>query len=454
MIAVRSLFLRIFTIFLAGTVLVSVLLLALALTARPERIVILQNETRLARLGQRMVSAYRSGGAEALREIERRMEQAEEPPAVLFGEGRTPLSGREAPSMVRQLAAETAATGKIRVHRGRHGLPLIALPLGGGYVLVAGVPHPTPLKKFLDPYGLTLRLGAALLTAGILSFFLARSISTPIRKLQDAARRLSDGDLSARVVPSLGGRRDEIAELGRDFDRMGERIGSLLESQRRLLRDISHELRSPLARLNVALGLARRNAGAEAQVPLDRMEREAERLNALIGELLSLSLMESDTRGIERVPVDLQLLLREIAADADFEAAGANRKVVIVREEPAIVAGVPELLRRAIENVVRNAVRFTPEGTAVEIGLSRTAAGPRPAATISVRDRGPGVPAESLDKLFEPFYRVADARDRKTGGTGIGLAIARRAVRLHGGDVRASNAPEGGLEVILQLPAS
>lgn len=450
----RSLFLRIFVIFLAGTVLVGVLLLALALTARPDRIVVLQNEMRLARIGQQMVSAYRSGGAEALREFERRMEQAEEPPAVLFREGRAALSGREVPSQVRQLAAETAVTGRIGVYRGRHGLPLIAMPLGGEFVLVAGVSLPMPLQRFLDPYGLTLRLGAVFLTAGILSYFLARSISAPIRKLQDATKRLSDGDLTARVAPSLGGRRDEIADLGRDFDRMGERIGGLLESQRRLMRDISHELRSPLARLNVALGLARRKAGPEAQGHLDRMEREAERLNVLIGELLSLSLMESDARGIERVPVDLQLLLREIVEDAEFEATGAGRKVRIVLEEPAIVAGVPELLRRAIENVVRNAVRFTREGTAVEIRLSSSSAGPRPAATISVRDRGPGVPEESLEKLFEPFYRVADARDRKTGGTGIGLAITRRAVRLHGGSVRASNTPEGGLEVVLELPAS
>ncbi len=439
---------------MGGTVLIGVLLLVLALTARPDRIVFMPHEERLARIGKELVDAYRTGGAAAVREIDARRQRSEDPPAILFLDGGTPLSGQEVPQLLRQLAAETAVTGKRQTQKGPHGLPLLAMPLGGGFVLVAGVPPPTPLERFLDPYGLTLRLGAAFLVAGLLSYFLASSISSPIRTLRDATRKLADGDLSSRVVPSLGDRRDETAELGRDFDRMAERIGGLLASQRRLLRDISHELRSPLARLNVALGLARRKAGAEAQPSLDRMEREAERLNGLIGELLTLSLLESDTRGLERVPVDLQLLVREVAADADFEAVGANRKVRVVQEEPATVAGVPELLRRAIENVVRNAVRFTPEGSGVEIRLARSGGSSRPSARISVRDRGPGVPEESLEKLFEPFYRVADARDRQTGGTGIGLAITRRAVRLHGGAVRASNAPEGGLDVVLELPTS
>ena len=326
------------------------------------------------------------------------------------------------------------------------------MPLGDGYVLVAGVSPPSPLERFFDPYGLTLRLGAAFLVTGLLSYLLARSLSAPVRMLRDATQKLASGDLSVRLGPSLGNRRDETAELGRDFDRMSERIGDLLSSQRRLLRDISHELRSPLARLNVALGLARRKVGAEEQGSLDRMEREAERLNDLIGELLTLALLESDARGIERIPVDLQSLVREIVEDADFEAKVANRRVCVVQDEPMTVAGVPELLRRAIENVVRNGVRFTSEGSTVEVRFSRSEGISGPVARISVRDHGPGVPEESLDKLFEPFYRVTDARDRRSGGTGIGLAITQRAVKLHGGTVRASNIPGGGMDVVLELP--
>jgi two-component system sensor histidine kinase CpxA len=448
----RSLFFRIFVSFLGATVLIGVLLLALALTTNPHRVVFAPHEERLARIGKELVDAYRTGGSAALQEIDRRRERNEEMPAILFRNSEGPLSGREAPPLVQKLAAKCAATGERQALRGPHGLPLLAMPLGDGYVLVAGVPPPSPLERFFDPYGLTLRLGAAFLVTGILSYLLARSLSSPVRMLRDATQKLASGDLSVRVGPYLGNRRDETAELGRDFDRMAERIGDLLASQRRLLRDISHELRSPLARLNVALGLARRKAGADAQGSLDRMEREAVRLNSLIGELLTLALLESDTRGIERVPVDLQLLVREIVEDAGFEAKVANRRVSVVQDEPVTVAGVPELLRRAIENVVRNGVRFTSEGSTVEVRLSRSEGISGPAARISVRDHGPGVPEESLAKLFEPFYRVTDARDRQSGGTGIGLAITQRAVKLHGGTVRASNTLGGGMDVVLELP--
>ena len=448
----RSLFFRIFVSFLGATVLISVLLLALALTTNPHRIVFAPHEKRLDRIGKEMLEAYRTGGRAGLQKIERIQEQKEEPPAILYRNSEGPLSGRAAPPLAQQLAAKTAVTGEWQVKKGPHGPPLIAMPLGDGYVLVAVVPPPPPVEMFLNPYGLTMRLGAVFLVTGLISYFLARSLSAPVRMLRDATQQLASGDLSVRVGPYLGNRRDETAELGRDFDRMAERIGELLSSQRRLLRDISHELRSPLARLNVAIGLARRKAGAEAQGSLDRMEREAERLNNLIGELLTLALLESDARGIERVPVDLQHLVREIVEDADFEARVANRRVRVAQDELVVVAGVYKLLRRAIENVVRNAARFTAESTDVEVRLSRSEGPSGPSARISVRDGGPGVPEESLEKLFEPFYRVADARDRSSGGTGIGLAITHRAVKLHGGTVRASNIPGGGMEVVFELP--
>lgn len=448
----RSLFFRIFVSFLGATVLISVLLLALALTTNPHRIVFAPHEKRLDRIGKEMLEAYRTGGSAALQEIERVHERKEEPPAILYRNSEGPLSGRAAPPLAQQLAAKTAVTGEWQVKKEPHGPPLIAMPLGDGYVLVAVVPPPPPLEIFFNPYGLTLRLGAAFLVTGLISYLLARSLSAPVRTLRNATQQLASGDLSVRVGPSLQGSRDETGELGRDIDRMAERIGGLLESQRRLLRDISHELRSPLARLNVALGLARRKAGPEAQGSLDRMEREAGRLNDLIGELLTLALMESDARGIERVPVDLQALVREIVEDAEFEANVANRGVRVAQDEPVVVAGVYELLRRAIENVVRNGVRFTAKGTDVEVGLSRSEGVSGQVARVSVRDHGPGVPEESLNKLFEPFYRVTDARDRQSGGTGVGLAITQRAVKLHGGTVHASNVPGGGMEVVIELP--
>lgn len=449
----RSLFFRIFIGFLGATVLIGAILLVLALTTDPQRVVFARHEEQLTQLGRELAQSYRTGGRAALQEIDRRRMQKGDPPAFLFRNAEGPLSGRPAPPRVREIAARTAVTGEKQALRGPRGRHWLALPVGDGFVLVTGVPAPSRLERLFDPYGLTLRIGVTFLITGLISYLLARSLSAPVRTLRDATQKLAGGDMSVRVGPSLGGPRDETAELGRDFDRMAERIDALLSAQRRLLRDISHELRSPLARLNVALGLARQKAGAEAQGALDRMEREADRLNELIGELLTLTLLESENKEGDAVAIDLEALVHDIVQDADFEAKVSNRTVRVVESEPISVSGVPELLRRAIENVVRNAVRFTTEGTSVELRLSLSQDAPAAMARITVRDHGPGIPEEALGRIFEPFYRVADARDRQSGGTGIGLAITRRAVRLHGGSVRAFNAPDGGLEIVLDLPA-
>jgi two-component system sensor histidine kinase CpxA len=226
----------------------------------------------------------------------------------------------------------------------------------------------------------------------------------------------------------------------------------MVKAQQRLLGDISHELRSPLARLGVALGLARQRSGAEANGALDRIERESDNLNEMIKQLLELTRLESGTDGRKRSEVDLAALVHDVAEDADFEARSVNRSVRVVATEPCSINGVEELLRSAVENVVRNAVRFTPEGTAVEVALRRQNGYVDHFAVISVRDRGKGVPDDALEKIFRPFYRAEDARDRQSGGgTGLGLAITERAVRMHGGSVEAKNADDGGLSVEMRL---
>jgi two-component system sensor histidine kinase CpxA len=275
----------------------------------------------------------------------------------------------------------------------------------------------------------------------------------PISKLGAAARRLADGDFKVRVGAVLGRRRDEITELGRDFDLMAERIESLISSQKRLLRDISHEFRSPLTRLTLALEIARRRDGQDAINALERIELEAGRLNALIGKLLMLARLESGAEEIDRAPVNMVELIEELVTDADFEARGRNCTVRAVSDGNCTVSGSRELLRSAIENVVRNAVRHTAESTEVMVTLRCRMEGNAPRAVLEVRDKGPGVPEASLADLFYPFYRVGDARDRKQGGTGLGLAITERAAKLHGGEVRAANAPGGGLIVTIDLPA-
>jgi len=234
---------------------------------------------------------------------------------------------------------------------------------------------------------------------------------------------------------------------------MADRLEKSVKAQARLLNDISHELRSPLARLNVALGLSRQRSGPEAQSSLERIELEADRLNELIGRLLTIARLEGGDQAMQKVPIRLQELIREIAQDAEFEAQSRKCHVDVTQMEDCMVMGNPSLLRSAIENVVRNAIHYTREGTDVQIRLECNRGTSVTEAVIKISDSGPGVPDEALDKLFQPFYRIDDARGRQTGGVGLGLAITERAVRLHGGTIQASNRSEGGLMIEIRLPA-
>jgi two-component system sensor histidine kinase CpxA len=239
----------------------------------------------------------------------------------------------------------------------------------------------------------------------------------------------------------------------RDFDGMAERLENLVEAQARLLNDISHELRSPLARLNVALGLARQRANAESGPMLDRIELEASRLNELIGRILTLARLEDGEQRLPSTPVLLDEVVLSVAEDAEFEAQARGCHVSSTIPLGSWgVRGDPSLLHSAIENVVRNAIRYTREGTTVEIRLEMTDSSGGGDAVVRVTDCGSGVPADALEKLFQPFYRLDDARGRQTGGVGLGLAITERAVRFHGGRVVARNRPEGGLMVEIRLP--
>jgi two-component system sensor histidine kinase CpxA len=319
---------------------------------------------------------------------------------------------------------------------------------GRRYDLVASTPIGLVRLLHDAPSAQLLRLLAVLLTAGAVCYPLARYVARPLASLRAATQELTGGNLAVRVAPAVGRRRDELADLARDFDRMAERIEALMTSERRLLRDISHELRSPLSRLHVALGLARQQAGDD-QRPLDRIEREAERLNALIGQLLMLARLESGATEPARESVDLAAIVRDVAEDADFEVRSRGRAVRVTATCECVAIGAPDLLRSAVENIVRNAVRHTREGTAVEVSMR--AGAPRH-VVITVRDHGSGVPDDLLPHIFHPFYRVGDARDRHSGGVGLGLTIADRTIRLHGGTVRADNAPDGGLVVELRIP--
>ncbi|MFQ5743729.1 MAG: ATP-binding protein [Acidobacteriota bacterium] len=419
----------------------------------------------LALNGRFAAQIYEHEGQPGLAEFLQRLELNTRTTPFLFNEEIEELSGRSLPEGAKELAARAAHSGETEVAVNDGGR-LVARPVTGPsdqpYVIVGEIRRFLPTRgprrffpfwwRFDEPQELATRLLAVFLTAGVVCYGLARYLTSPVLKLRDATRRLSRGDLSVRVGSAVGKRHDELADLGGDFDLMAERIESLVTTQRRLLSDISHELRSPLARLNVALGLARQRAGPEAGEALARIERESERLNQLIGQVLVLARLESGAEESDGSPVNLTRLVVDVAADGDFEARSQKRSVRVVASEGCWISGHDELLRSAIENVVRNAVRYTAEGTDVEISLDCVDADAGSAAVISVRDHGPGVAPEALGDLFRPFYRVADARDRASGGTGLGLAITQRAVQIHGGRVEAANAPGGGLLVEIHLP--
>ncbi|MHA3775564.1 ATP-binding protein [Verrucomicrobiota bacterium sgz303538] len=369
----------------------------------------------------------------------------------LFDSTGRELTGQVPPRGAAELVARVKASGDQNVEL-QFGRVLVARPANGpsraAYVFLSSIPR----KSLLIPAGLLgwLRFGIGLVAAAAVCYWLASHVLAPVEQLRTAARRLANGDLSARVsTPALATRRDEFSELASDFDHMATRIEMLLAAQRRLIADVSHELGSPLTRVNVALGIARRKAGAEAGPELERIERETKKLNEMIHQLLLLSQLESHAGLEASEDVDLRTLIQEVAADAEFEAANQERHVRVLAPESYSVRGTRHVLRSALENVVRNAVRYTAPNTEVSIELQASSS--KDEAIITVRDHGPGVPSEALDKLFQPFYRVSDARDRQSGGTGLGLAIAEHAIKAHGGTARAQNLDGGGLAVEIRL---
>jgi len=285
---------------------------------------------------------------------------------------------------------------------------------------------------------------AILVTGVALAWYLAR----PLRHLSWALRRVAEGRLDTRVQALMGGQRDEIADLAEDFDRMAAQLQQLTESRETLLHDISHELRSPVTRMEAAIGLLRQDPG---QVPamIDRVDRECQRLDALVEELLTLHRLEAGRTSVAHSRIDIVEVLHAIAEDADFEARASSRSVTIDAPGTFVAEVDGELIYRAFENVIRNAVKFTAPGTTVEI-RSRVS-GDGSMLETRVEDHGPGVPSDMLDAIFEPFTRVEGSESVR--GTGLGLAIARRTMTIHGGSIRAALREDGGLAITLELPA-
>jgi len=333
--------------------------------------------------------------------------------------------------------------------RPQRALPQIVAPDGTTYTVLL-VPRRPSIFGALSLPGISLMiLAIALAVSAVASWWLARHLSAPIRRIQEGARALAGEDREVRVSAGLEDRKDEVAVLAREFDAMADRLRANRAAITRLLRDISHELRSPLARMRLAVGLARQPASDSAR-QLDRMEREIERLDGLISQVLKLARLSDTDAPFEREAFDVDEVIGEVVRDANFEAAAKGCSVRIVGAAGSTVHGSRELMRSAIENVLRNAVRYSPAGARVEVAVERGASG----LTVSIRDQGPGVPGSEVERIFEPFYRVAESRDRDSGGEGIGLAITSRVMKAHGGSARADNRAGGGFEVRLSLPLS
>lgn len=450
----HSLYWRIFRSFWLAIVLILVGTVTVAVSAAIQR----RDELPWVQRGQLFAQAavaFETGGPDALHDW---LDSLSHDPAFsrtfVVGPNGRDLLNRRLPHYLQVPLEGRNKHGQKTVRSGAiapvGGALVLLAPDGSTYHVIVGPMHERPLLfgELELPAVAAATLAIALVVSTVICFFLTRHLVGPIDRLRQATREMAAGDLSVRMLPRLKGRQDDLALLAADFDSMAERVQSLLESKQQLLRDVSHELRSPLTRLQLALSLARREErGVERQ--LTRIACEADRLEHLIARILKLVRLERPASAFQGVPVDIGNLLESISQDVAIEAEARNCTVAVRADTGLEVAGDPELLSSAFENVIRNAVRYGPSGSAVVV-----TAGRRDWIEIAVRDRGPGVPEKDLKLIFEPFYRVDAARDRAGGGDGLGLAIAARAIAVHGGTIEARNIAEGGgLEIAMRLPA-
>jgi signal transduction histidine kinase len=455
----HSLYWRIFLAFWAALALILVGTVTVAVNAtahRSERPWIQRSQ-----LYAQAARAFESGGAAALQGWLQSL------PADPFGRtfviepGGREMLGRPLPHSLSAPGAADSAAGSLPGTLGGAIAPVggalvLVAPGGATYHVVVGPVRDSPrLFGELELPGVPLALLAIALAASAgVCYLLARYLAAPVDRLRLATRRMAAGDLEVRVLPALRGRQDDLGLLAADLDAMAQRLRQLLDAKQQLLRDVSHELRSPLTRLQLALSLARREQGGSDRY-LARIACEADRLELLIARTLKLVRLERPANAlIEQRFVDVGELLHNIAADVAIEADARGCLVNVQAPQRLLVCGDSELLRSAFENVIRNAVRFSPGGAVVVVSARRLKhARPPDTVEVAVHDSGPGVPEKDLGLIFEPFYRVDAAREHQgEAGEGLGLAIASRALALHGGTISAHNMPGGGLAVVVTLP--
>lgn len=397
----------------------------------------------------------RNRGLQGLRRFAQDVEANRGITVFLLAEDGADILKRDVPVAVSSFVASNRDTGvplmQMRERRTLLG-PVVLTAVEPPARLVLWLPmaasDTSPLERWWGGRYAAAQLGVGLLVSGLMSLALSLTLTRPLNRLEQAASRLAQSHFDTRDIDAVAWRRDEIGSLAKEFAHMARQLHGALESRQRLLRDVSHELRSPLTRLQVAIGLASRQVGPDHVAAFERMELECERLNALIGEVLALARAGNDSQEHTRIEFDLAATLRSLVADARFEAQSAGKDVTLQVPERLTLSGNESRVGSAIENVVRNAIAYTPVQTAVSVVASRKADG----VCVVVTDAGPGVPDVELTNIFLPFYRVSQARERETGGTGVGLAIAAQAVQWHGGRIEARNRPEGGLAIEMRFP--
>lgn len=443
-----NLFLKIFLWFLAAITLMVGVVLFLNWTVQTEPVVSrwqssVRNQTNL--YAATVAQIHDAQGETGVREFLARIREVETVTEVdlVRRDGRLWLSDAHDVSNNKNLIDAAFATSAVQLELNAPDTALTArtfkLASGEEHVLIIRWDRLRPTPFFGESQLRYIRYGALLLTALLVCFALARYLSSPIQKIRRATQKLAEGELNTRVGEKVGNRRDELAELAKDFDVMAERIESLITSQQRLSRDVSHELRSPLARMNVALEIAKQKSNGDTLPILDRIELESNRLNEMISRLLTLARLETGSPEFERTEIELKPLVEQVVSDAEFEANAIGKSVRITHADDCRIIGNEELVGSAVENVLRNAVRYTRDGTSVEVSLKSS----NGSAIVSVQDHGGGVPEDELQNLFRPFYRVGEARDRSSGGTGLGLAIADQAIKVHKGRILARNVADG-----------